>query len=1235
MMRETADCFLPYADEDTAERNARQLQECLAVRKVFKMEAAGSLSGTAEGLLPTSAVRRMEALTQAGYVLIFLNDKPITLGVNAVERMLDAAVESGAAMVYSDRRIRTAHDGNGGPPSPAAPAKPHPVIDYQEGSVRDDFDFGSVVLLKASLLHNYVAENPRADYKYAGMYDLRLYISRHGELLHLNEMLYTEEEKPRQEGGEKQFDYVDPANRAVQAEMEQAVTSHLRQAGALIDTATLRVPDFKEQEFDCEASVIIPVRNRARTIRDAVGSALSQRTDFKYNVIAIDNHSTDGTREALAEMESGSQGKLIVIIPEREDMGIGGCWNTGVNDRRCGRFAVQLDSDDMYSSPATLQTIVNAFYEQKAAMVVGSYRLCDLSLNTLPPGLVSHAEWTDVNGCNNALRVNGFGAPRAFFTPLLRQRQFPDTSYGEDYAMGLYFSRSYRIGRIFTELYLCRRWGGNSDATPTTEKTNANNLYKDRLRTMEIRARREMLAAGGTAQEEGGELLRFFNRQLETWSLARHNFRELRYAKTRELCTGGVSMTVQFNPARIKSATAKTDSLSVKARKCFLCSSNRPAEQMKKAINGTGLDLIVNPYPILPVHFTLASRTHQPQSIKRCYSHIHRLLDKYPGLTVFYNGPQCGASAPDHLHLQAGTTGLLPLQKAWHRLRGNMTDLYSLGESGKISLVNGLPCRALAIQSHDASSDTALFNRLAEALGTHGEPMLNIVAWRDGNVCVCVFFLRGKHRPGCYYSEGGDKLMISPGALDMAGLLIAARPEDYERLSPEKAAAILSEVSLTEEETLRIAERIKGADKGRLHGKPMPTGKEPTVEVGIVNAKTISFTLDGTFTAKGESVTGRQEAAYSDGEIAWNGNLYRELRFTPACDGASFSLDNVTIGADFHWERKRTETFRGELHLVVDADKIWAINVLEAEKYLTSVICSEMKSTSSPEFLKAHAIISRSWLLAQMKRRRGERADSNGFFTFIKKDDETIRWHDRSDHTLFDVCADDHCQRYQGISACANKHVEEAVRSTRGEILVYDGDICDARFSKCCGGVTEEFQYCWADTPKPYLTSVADTPEGGGAPFCDTHDKRILSQVLNDYDRATDDFYRWTVTYTTAELSSLVRRKLNLDLGEVRELVPLDRGKSGRIWRLKITGSKGSVTIGKELEIRRALSESHLYSSAFDVEKSGDTFILHGKGWGHGVGLCQIGAAVMGERGYKYNEILLHYYKDAKIKKVY
>ena len=1222
-MRERIDCFLPCNAPEVTEKTVAQLRASKAVQNIYLLTSSDP--AVAEGmadcqplkvsnLTSSNTLMAIAENAHADYVLLQTKDTAVTLGQGALDRLLRVATESNAAMVYADRHQ-------------------HPAIDYQLGSIRDDFDFGSLWLIKTPLLHTFAMQAGEHDYQYAGLYALRLFLSRQGQLFHLNEPLYLEQETDTRASGVKQFDYVNPANRDVQIEMEHAATAHLEAIGAKIDPSFYRWPDFSEQDFDVEASVVIPVYNREKTILDAVHSALEQKTSFAFNVIVVDNHSTDQT---TALLDSLHDPRLIHIIPERHDLGIGGCWNAAINDDRCGRFAVQLDSDDLYSSPRTLQQIVDAFHKQNAAMVIGSYRMCDFDLNTLPPGLIAHKEWTDENGPNNALRINGLGAPRAFFTPLLRQIQFPNTSYGEDYALGLNFSRRYRIGRIFTELYLCRRWGGNSDAALSVEKVNANNLYKDRLRTLEIQARQQLLQ-GKLDLLPDSPLQRFFNRQLERWEEVRQRYRELRGVQTRELAVGASSVMVQWNPARIVSTGAKIDAKTLSQRPCFLCEQNRPAEQVKKTV-GSQYELLVNPYPILPQHFTIPSTEHKPQLIYDVYGEIYKLLDEYPELTVFYNGPQCGASAPDHAHFQAGTTGILPLQQAWQRLSRNLTTMISLNDNEDLSLIDDYPTTAFVIRSRSSYGGEQLFRRLYEAMpGNQPEPMMNIVSWRKGEEYLAVVFPRKKHRPDCYYADGKAQYIISPGALDMAGLIITPRQEDFERITPAVALDILQEISLSGDDLQALINRLKEQttpQQSPLADNLSPLSshlsKEPNVSVGIVTAQKIGFTLNAPYTAKGETLTGEQAVELSEGGILWRGQQYRELTFVPTAPDASFSLKDVTIGSGFHWERQEMQTFSGVLHLVVDADQLVAINELPVESYLASVISSEMSATASKEFLKAHAVISRSWLLAQMeKRRQLNENNQTGFFSFQKKDDEMIRWYDREDHTIFDVCADDHCQRYQGITRQTNPQVEQAIAETRGQILMYDGDICDARFSKCCGGQTEEFQYCWEDTPKPYLISFAD-------PYCDTHDKHILAQVLNDYDQETPDFYRWTVKYTQEELSELINRKLKDDFGQITDLQPRERGKSGRIWKLRITGTKKTLTIGKELEIRRALSETHLYSSAFDVERTPDgDFILHGRGWGHGVGLCQIGAAVMGEQGKTYDEILLFYYRGAEIQQIY
>ena len=1271
-----SDCFLPCTDFAEIESTLTQLRECRAVKHINLLVSEefaknnvapkGCTMIVVDNIQSSAAICSIADNVDCEYALLYTKATPLTIGLYAIRRMLRVAVETDAEMIYSDHY--SVENGV---------TVAHPVIDYQAGSLRDDFDFGSVIVIKAKTLKEYAAANAGKEYRFAGLYDLRLFLSRKGSIFHINEFLYTEEESDTRTSGEKQFDYVNPRNREVQMEMEKAVTEHLKAVGAFIDTAYYETPDFNEQTFDCEASVIIPVRNREKTICDAVDSALSQKTKFKFNVIVVDNHSTDKTTELLAgyakkEEQGDGKPRLIHIIPERNDLGIGGCWNVAVNDRHCGRFAVQLDSDDLYSSPNTLQAIVDEFHKQHAAMIIGSYRMCDFDLNTMPPGLIDHAEWTDDNGCNNALRINGLGAPRAFFTPLVRQILFPNTSYGEDYAMALAFCRRYKIGRIFSELYLCRRWGGNSDAALSIEKVNANNLYKDRLRTMELSAR-QMVMKGKTDFMDDNSLHRFFNRQMEQWELARNNFRNLYNVEQRSLSIDGNTLRVQFNPARIVSTGARIDKKSIAKRPCFLCRKNRPEEQMTKIID-KDFEILVNPYPILPVHFTIPMRSHQPQAILGCYSEIHRILTSWPELVVFYNGPKCGASAPDHCHFQAGCSGFLPIQTGWQRYSRNMTELYSTAEGDSISIINEYPTPALLIRSHSQKADAELFKVVYKALPHNpgdSEPMMNLVCWRTEDTFFTVVFARGKHRPDCYPQPEGAaedaSFMISPGALDMAGLIITPRKEDFDRLTAEKAIAILKEVSLDDTQFQETAARIQSAAKKQSAISAIcPKHHEPNVHVGIVSGEKIEFSLNGEYSAKGETITGRQTVEFSEGGILWNGNQYRELCFSPKGEKASFSLFDVTIGVNFHWERKETQTFLGELHLVVEADKICAINTLPVEKYLESVISSEMSATSSLELLKAHAVISRSWLLAQMKKRKEVAESGNNFFSFIKQDDMFIRWYDREDHTIFDVCADDHCQRYQGITKETSSHVAEAIKMTKGQILMYDDDICDARFSKCCGGVSEEFQYCWEDSPKPYLIAVRDTREGmtqQGADalpdlsdeataetwirtspesFCNTQDKKILSQVLNDYDQETADFYRWHVTITQQKLKALIAEKLKMDFGDILDLKAIERGRSGRISKLQIIGTGRTFTIGKELEIRRALSDTHLYSSAFVVDKEDvdaggvpQSFRLTGAGWGHGVGLCQIGAAMMGEQGFDYSQILLHYYRNAEIKKIY
>ena len=434
---------------------------------------------TGVSLRSTETLRSIAEAVSEKYMLIYTKDMPLEMGMFALDRILNVAEDTGADMLYADHYQMV----EGGQ------RKKHPLIACQKGALRDDFDFGSVLVFRSSSFKRAVRAM-ETDYEFGALYDLRL---RMKNVVHVNECLYTEIETDNRKSGEKQFDYVDPKNRTVQIEMEKVCTAHLKRIGAWLEPK-FKDPDISEfagNTFENTATVVIPVFNRVRTIKDAVESALSQKCDFPYNVIVVDNHSTDGTTELLDEI-AAADSRLVHVIPAKYDLGIGGCWNLAVHHELCGEYAVQLDSDDVYSGPDTLQKVVDAFREQKCAMVVGTYQMTDFNMNPIPPGVIDHREWTEDNGRNNALRINGLGAPRAFWTPLLRTINLPNTSYGEDYALGLRISREYRIGRIYDVLYCCRRWEGNSDAALDIERVNANNLYKDRIRTWELEARLRM-----------------------------------------------------------------------------------------------------------------------------------------------------------------------------------------------------------------------------------------------------------------------------------------------------------------------------------------------------------------------------------------------------------------------------------------------------------------------------------------------------------------------------------------------------------------------------------------------------------------------------------------------------------------------------------------------------------------------------------------------------------------------
>lgn len=823
------DCFIPYVDEASILPTVEQLKDSPSVGQIFLLCKDTKLPAV-EGceLLPVAdfqsspTLRQMANASHERYSLVYSRTTPLELGRGALERFVEVAEDSSAAWLYSHYRLKK--DGE---------IQLNPTIVYQLGSVRDDFDFGPLVLLDNDVLHRYVSEESDAAWQFSAFYGLRLFASRSQQgvaaVLHIPEYLYTVRLEDARLSGEKQFDYVNPRNAEVQREYEQVCTEHLRQIHAFVSPDRVEDMAFANLSFEREASVIIPVRNRVRTIEDAVRSALSQQTNFDFNVLVVDNHSTDGTSEVLERL-SQEDARCIHLIPERDDLGIGGCWALAIDDERCGRFAVQLDSDDLYSGPDTLQRVVDKFHEDRCAMVIGSYRMCNFDLQTLPPGLIDHKEWTDDNGRNNALRINGLGAPRAFYTPVVRQHRFPNTSYGEDYAMGLSISRRFRIGRIFDELYLCRRWEGNSDAALSQEKINANNYYKDYLRTVEIRARQRLNALwNGIPTEQ--EIATFFDEQLSCWDDARRHYDELAGVVTANCMTDdALCLTKQHNPARIVSTAARVDQASLERRPCFLCAANRPEVQREFPLLGN-YSLLVNPNPILPRHFTIALRTHEPQHIVDRFADMMRMTEGIHNLFFFYNGPLCGASAPDHMHFQAGQRGIVPLERDWETTyRDTCSLLLSLADCSDarhfepaaddtgLFALQGFVCPAFAIVTRTPEVSSLLFRKLYDALpvtADDSEPKMNILSWTttsrtDGTQrLVTIVIPRAKHRPDCYFAEGEARCMVSPGALDMAGLLVMPREEDFRRTTSEQVIGIIREVAISSDEATRIIQRLK------------------------------------------------------------------------------------------------------------------------------------------------------------------------------------------------------------------------------------------------------------------------------------------------------------------------------------------------------------------------------------------------------------------------------------------
>ena len=810
------------------------------------------------------------------------------------------------------------------------------------------------------------------------------------------------------------------------------------------------------------------------------------------------------------------------------------------------------------------------------------------------------------------------------------------------------------------------------------------------------------------------------DRQLASWPEAARRYSDLREVKTKEITIGGMPVRVQYNPARAVSTLARTDAASIAARPCFLCRENRPQQQESmpfEGCDGRRYEILVNPFPIFPEHFTVPAVDHVPQRIAGRFPDMLRLADTFSDMTVFYNGPESGASAPDHFHFQMGCRGFLPVERHFGLL-GPRTVMRP--GAAVIALTSayipGLP----VITAPDAKSAEAAFLRVLRSLPVSprtGEPQLNILCWKERTDSDTVFRIlvipRKAHRPSCYYAPEGEAVRISPASVDLGGVFIVPVEEDFRRANAEVLQSIIRET--------------------------VDTSWQPVIDVGLLTAPELRVRFNQPFSISGihgqeglsgdrDNISGEQVFTLQDGMVRWNGKCYGKMEFRPASAESTFTLHRVKIGINFHWEREEDQMFSGGLTVLPAGEGLVAINSVPVEDYLLSVISSEMNGDAPEEFLKAHAVISRSWLLARPTLGGGNSETANGTANACKGHsaehsvsgglpdsvadsseecsdngpERIIHWYDREDHTLFDVCADDHCQRYQGLLRAGNANIRRAVEATRGLVLNDgpDGSICDTRFSKCCGGVSERFSACWADEDFTYLQAIRDTyaenstSPAGSVPdlsdeqtardwilsspeaFCNTSDPVLLSTVLNSYDQETADFYRWKVEYTQAGLSDLLRRRSGIYFGDVLELRPLKRGASGRIIELLIRGTLRTVIVGKELEIRRWLSESHLYSSAFvvdtvyeqrpdisetvttgaypvggpvngghtvDTHMNSEThptpipvrFILHGAGWGHGVGLCQIGAAAMSARGCTFDRILAHYFRGSSLTRLY
>lgn len=724
----------------------------------------------------------------------------------------------------------------------------------------------------------------------------------------------------------------------------------------------------------------------------------------------------------------------------------------------------------------------------------------------------------------------------------------------------------------------------------------------------------------------------FFIGQLIEWPEAAARYRQLQQIQEKFLREGRKKKyRVIYNPLRTISVTANTTPK--EPAKCPLCIENRPPEQNKLNFDNR-YSILLNPYPIFSRHLTIVSNEHGPQQINGRMTDMLRMAQMIEGYTIFYNGPGAGASVPGHMHFQAASAEELPLN---YKRKATKSEKIIRHRNTELRLVTS-PASFL-LTSTDINDAMYIFDIFYSVLDEKEKEMNNILVWYQDNKWYISIYIRRKHRPDMYYSDFPDKLTVSPAAAEMEGLIVTINPEDYVKIDKALWEQILEEVNITPERAKEIARKIKSMNKSY------------DVQVGILEAPSIDFNILSPYLLNGEQITGPQTVNFEKGRINYNGKLYDELSFIPADkDTARIEVSRVTIGKDFHWQEEQTQQFSGSWKIVANQENVIGINIIGMEEYLKSVVSSEMSANAPIELLKAHAIIARSWLIRMIEKNEPEMLSGNL---------HGLIWHEAEEHRYYDVCADDHCQRYQGITRITNPAAVEAVEATQGQVITYLDEVIDARYSKCCGGITEEFSTAWGDKDYPYLISVRDTIGNsqiwrswidknidkwvGEKPpaWCNVTDPVVIRSIMNDFDQKTTDFYRWTVTYTQEELVDIIRIKTGMDPGEVISLEPLERGPSGRLWKLRINGTLNSWVIGKELEIRRAFSPTHLYSSAFTVEteqdEAGNTtrFIFHGAGWGHGVGLCQIGAANMAAHGYSFQEIIRHYYRKAEVTKIY